>query len=117
MLRGSHRAGRITHTTVGEQAAAEPARVDHLSRLCPRDTVQMSAGDALFFHCNLLHCSAGNTSERRRFALIAAFNQRSNNPLWEHHHPRYTQLHMVGARRRSVLSIQGSCVELRILQK
>ncbi|XP_043226920.1 L-proline trans-4-hydroxylase-like [Amphibalanus amphitrite] len=95
VLRGSHRAGRIVHTTVGEQAAADPARVRHLSRVCPRDLVQMRAGDALFFHCNLLHCSANNDSDRRRFALIAAFNQRANDPLWEHHHPRYTRLEMV----------------------
>ena len=80
---------------MGEQAAADPARVDQLSRLCVRDTVQMEAGDALFFDCNLLHCSANNDSDRRRYAVIAAFNKRSNSPLWEHHHPQYTPLEMV----------------------
>ncbi|XP_037092671.1 L-proline trans-4-hydroxylase-like [Pollicipes pollicipes] len=92
VLQGSHLAGRIEHGTVGEQAGADLERVDHLATVCPLRFVQMAAGDALFFHCNLLHRSFKNDSDWRRFVLIPAFNKRSNNPLWKHHHPQYTPL-------------------------
>ena len=54
------------------------------------------AGDALFFHSNLLHTSARNDSDMRRWAFLIAYNRASNNPIIKHHHPRYTPLHRVG---------------------
>ena len=42
--------------------------------------VDMEPGDALFFHCNLLHRSDQNHSNQRRWAMITSFNQRRNNP-------------------------------------
>ena len=42
--------------------------------------VEMEPGDALFFHCNLLHRSDQNHSNQRRWAMITSFNQRLNNP-------------------------------------
>jgi len=95
VLRGSQRAGRIEHVTVGRQAGADLDRVSHLATLLPLDYVQMAPGDALFFHCNLLHCSSQNNSDQRRYALLTAFNKRANNPLWMHHHPQYTPLDLV----------------------
>ena len=38
--------------------------------------VEMEPGDALFFHCNLLHSSDQNNSDMRRWAMITSFNQR-----------------------------------------
>ncbi|KAG7174131.1 putative Phytanoyl-CoA dioxygenase (PhyH)-containing protein 1, partial [Homarus americanus] len=39
--------------------------------------IEMKAGDMLFFHCNLFHCSE-NTSDHRRWVFVVAFNKRSN---------------------------------------
>ncbi|KAG7154260.1 putative Phytanoyl-CoA dioxygenase (PhyH)-containing protein 2, partial [Homarus americanus] len=54
--------------------------------------IEMKAGDMLFFHCNLFHCSEANTSDHRRWVFVVAFNKRSNDPYMEHHHPQYTPL-------------------------
>ena len=53
------------------------------------------AGDVLFFHCNLLHCSDSNQSQTKRWVLISAYNRASNDPVYKHHHPCYTKLHKV----------------------
>ena len=55
----------------------------------------MSAGDALFFHSNTLHCSAANNSDQSRWALICCYNTRSNDPFKDSHHPGYTPLSKV----------------------
>ena len=52
-------------------------------------------GDAVFFHSNLLHMSAVNSSTRRRLAFLIAYNKASNNPVKKHHHPQYTPLKKV----------------------
>ena len=52
----------------------------------------MDAGDAVFFHCNTLHASGQNMSDRRRWCLLVAYNRMDNNPRIEHHHPRATPL-------------------------
>ena len=55
----------------------------------------MSPGDALFFHCNLLHSSDQNNSDQRRWVMITSYNKKKNNPVLQHHHPFYHPLHMV----------------------
>ena len=52
-------------------------------------------GDALFFHCNLLHRSDQNHSDLRRWVMITSFNQKKNNPKIQHHHPLYHPLKIV----------------------
>jgi len=52
-------------------------------------------GTLYFFHCNLLHKSNVNDSDRRRWAFLIAYNRASNNPIREHHHPQYTPLAIV----------------------
>ena len=95
VLKGSHKMGRVNHILTGEQAGADTEYVhEAIERL---ETVQceMSPGDALFFHCNLLHCSAANLSDHARWALICCYNARSNDPFKESHHPNYTKLKKV----------------------
>lgn len=89
---GTHKLGRQDHLTVGEQLTVEPDRLKKILERYPPGPVEMKPGDALFFHCNLLHHSSGNNSDKRRFALLAAFNKRLNNPVFKHHHPCYTPL-------------------------
>ncbi|XP_042891095.1 probable phytanoyl-CoA dioxygenase [Penaeus japonicus] len=92
VLKGSHRLGRVDHVRIGEQLGADPERVEKAKEQLEHLHLEMKSGDVLFFHSNLLHTSDQNASERRRWAFIVAFNQRSNNPYKEHHHPQYTPM-------------------------
>jgi ectoine hydroxylase len=95
VLKGSHLMGRIEHGRSAGQTGADPERVAvALERL---ETVfcEMKPGTGLFFHSNLLHASAQNTSPRARWALICCYNAARNNPYKDSHHPRYNRLDKV----------------------
>ena len=49
----------------------------------------------MFFHCKVLHKSAENTSENRRWALLIAYNTKENNPAVDYICPCYTPLEKV----------------------
>jgi len=95
VLQGSHLAGRIDHVLTGDQAGANRERVDELVKRLPLVYVEMEPGDALFFHCNLLHRSDQNRSEKPRWAMICCYNAARNDPYKDSHHPRYTPLQTV----------------------
>ncbi|XP_013382437.1 uncharacterized protein LOC106153161 [Lingula anatina] len=95
ILPGSHLAGRVDHVKKGMQAGADVARVEQLMQVCPMTYVQLDPGDALFFHCNLLHRSEQNNSPNRRWAFLMCYNRRTNDPVYRHHHPNYTPLFKV----------------------
>jgi ectoine hydroxylase len=95
VIRGSHHCGRINHVLTGDQAGADRERVDEVLKRMPLDHVEMEPGDALFFHCNLLHRSDQNRSENPRWAMICCYNAARNDPYKESHHPRYTPLAVV----------------------
>jgi len=95
VLRGSHRMGRVNHALSGEQAGADPEQVEEACKRLETVHCEMSAGDALFFHSNTLHCSAANNSDHSRWALICCYNTRSNDPFKKSHHPGYTPLSKV----------------------
>jgi hypothetical protein len=92
VIRGSQRCGRIDHVLTGDQAGADRERVEEVLKRMPLDHVEMSPGDALFFHCNLLHRSDQNRSDQPRWAMICCYNAARNDPYKESHHPRYTPL-------------------------
>ncbi len=81
VIPGSHRMGRINHGNVGEQVGADQARVDAMMALRPVVHCEMQPGDALFFHCNLLHASGQNTSDHPRWSIISAYNLLANRPI------------------------------------
>jgi hypothetical protein len=95
VLRGSHHCGRVDHVLTGDQAGADRERVEELAKRLPLDYVEMDPGDALFFHCNLLHRSDQNKSDQPRWAMICCYNAARNDPYKESHHPRYTPLPVV----------------------
>ena len=95
VLKGSHKLGRINHILSGDQAGADLERVEEAKKRLELVHVTMSPGDALFFHSNLLHCSAANNSDHPRWAMICCYNAASNDPYKESHHPRYTKLKKV----------------------
>uniref|UniRef100_H2Z8R3 Phytanoyl-CoA dioxygenase family protein n=1 Tax=Ciona savignyi TaxID=51511 RepID=H2Z8R3_CIOSA len=95
VIKGSHRMGRIEHGRIGQQAGADLERVAEAQQVLETVYVELDPGDALFFHCNLLHKSNANHSPRRRWTMISCYNSASNNPVKEHHHASYTPLNKV----------------------
>ena len=95
VLKGSHLIGRIDHVLTGDQAGADPERVREAQMRLETVYVEMEPGDVLFFHCNLLHRSDQNHSDKPRWAMICCYNAARNDPYKESHHPRYTPLHKV----------------------
>ena len=95
VLRGSHLYGRIEHNIAGGQTGADMEFVEAIAARCEKVHIECQAGDVLFFHCNLLHASAPNTSDYPRWSLICCYNARSNDPIRRSHHPNYHKLHRV----------------------
>ncbi|XP_071157062.1 L-proline trans-4-hydroxylase-like isoform X2 [Mytilus edulis] len=95
ILPGSHKCGRIEHNPIDGQFGADKTRVDAIKEKCPLIYAELKPGDAIFFHSNVLHHSSANRSNKRRWAYLMAYNKVSNNPVIEHHHPRYTPLQKV----------------------
>jgi hypothetical protein len=95
VLECSHHCGRVDHVLTGDQAGADRERVDEILKRMPLIFVEMEPGDALFFHCNLLHRSDQNKSEYPRWSMICCYNAARNDPYKEAHHPRYTPLKVV----------------------
>ena len=92
VIRGSHNLGRIDHVLSGDQAGADPARVEKILERLELVYVEMEPGDTLFFHANLLHRSDQNRSDHPRWSMICCYNAARNDPYKESHHPRYTPL-------------------------
>ena len=66
VLRGSHLMGRIEHGVAAGQTGANMERVQVAMQRMEHFYVEMEPGDALFFHCNTLHCSDQNRSPNPR---------------------------------------------------
>lgn len=92
VLAGSHLLGRVDHGKTGDQTGADPERVEQAVARLPLVHVEMGPGSAVFFHCNLLHRSDQNTSDRPRWAFICCYNTRGNSPYRETRHPSYAPM-------------------------
>ncbi len=92
VLKGSHLMGRINHGPVGDQTGADLERVNAAIERLERVYCELEAGDAIFFHSNLLHRSDQNKSDHPRWAFIACYNAARNDPYKDSKHPRYTFL-------------------------
>jgi hypothetical protein len=92
VLRGSHHLGRIDHIKVGDQTGADMERVKVALERLELVHCEMEPGTEIFFHCNILHCSAQNGSDHPRWALICCYNSARNNPYKDSRHPRYSYL-------------------------
>lgn len=117
VLRGSHLMGRVEHGRFGDQTGADPERTDEAKKVLDLVYVTLDPGDALFFHCNLLHRSDQNKSPDPRWSLICCYNTARNNPYKESHHPRYHLLEKVddGAIRTAGVNLfQASAKFLRV---
>ncbi len=92
VLKGSHLMGRVDHGVTGDQTGADMERVSHAIERLELVHCEMEPGTGLFFHSNLLHCSAPNNSPHPRWAFICCYNTARNNPYKESGHPRYSPL-------------------------
>lgn len=96
VLRGSHKAGRVEHGVLpGEQVGANAERVAQMLKRYELVYVELDPGDALFFHCNVMHRSDQNRSPDRRWTVLFCYNAAANDPFVAHHHPSYTKLDKV----------------------
>lgn len=92
MIRGSHKMGRVEHGFSGEQVGADMEKVNEALKIMELDYLEMEAGDTAFFHCNTLHASAANLSEKPRWSIITAYNLASNKPYKDVHESSYTPI-------------------------
>ncbi len=83
VIKGSHKMGRIEHGFAGEQVGASQRYVDLALKTMELVYVEINAGDALFFHSNLLHRSEANLSASPRWSLISVYNRSENIPYNE----------------------------------
>jgi phytanoyl-CoA hydroxylase len=83
VIRGSHKMGRVEHGFTGEQVGASDRYVDLALKTMEHVFVELDAGDALFFHSNLLHRSEANNSENARWSIISCYNRAENVPYNE----------------------------------
>jgi phytanoyl-CoA hydroxylase len=83
VIKSTHKMGRIEHGFSGEQVGASQHYVDLALKTQEIIYVEIKAGDALFFHSNLLHRSEANLSDNSRWSLISCYNRSSNVPYNE----------------------------------
>lgn len=83
VIKGTHKMGRIEHGFAGEQVGASQHYVDLALKTMEHVHVELEAGDALFFHSNILHRSEANLSDRPRWSLISCYNRSENIPYNE----------------------------------
>jgi phytanoyl-CoA hydroxylase len=63
--------------------AAKFFRADHPENakiISTSESPQLEAGDAVFFHCNTLHCAGRNNSDAVKFSLVFTYHGLSNAP-------------------------------------
>lgn len=96
VLVGSHQLGRIDHDFQGKQMGADLKRVAEAEKIYEKFHVELKPGDAIFFHCNLLHTSAPNFSDQSRYVYIACYNKKTNSPFGRENksggHPVYSPI-------------------------
>lgn len=74
---GSHRLGLMNY----REEAVFAKRIEAAKEQLGLVFCEMDTGDAVFFHCNTLHGSASNESDRSRLMLFVSYNAASNSPV------------------------------------
>ena len=78
VIKGTHKLGRLNHGFAGEQVGADMVMVNNALKTMELIYCELGAGDALFFHPNLLHRSEANLSDSPRWSIISCYNAQSN---------------------------------------
>ncbi len=78
VIKNSHKIGRVNHGFAGEQVGADMTMVNNALKTMDLVYSELEAGDALFFHSNLLHRSEANLSDHPRWSIISCYSLQSN---------------------------------------
>jgi Phytanoyl-CoA dioxygenase (PhyH) len=73
VIKGSHKLSRIKHKFGGEQPGADMIKVSEALQSMEMVYMEVEAGDAIFFHSNLLHRADANESERSRWSIVSCY--------------------------------------------
>jgi ectoine hydroxylase-related dioxygenase (phytanoyl-CoA dioxygenase family) len=95
VIKGSHKLGRLNHGFAGEQVGADMVMVSNALKTMELVYSELEAGDALFFHSNLLHRSEANLSEHPRWSVISCYCSQSNLAYNETSTSWHTPIEMV----------------------
>ncbi|XP_060558238.1 sushi, von Willebrand factor type A, EGF and pentraxin domain-containing protein 1-like [Ruditapes philippinarum] len=108
----TQKCGIIEHHRLGDQFEADRERIKEIQKEkngIPLLYAELEEGDALFMHCNVLHFSSANLSDKWRWALLCCYNRANNNPV--HHHSQYTPLKKVNDSKilscKKLIDIEG----------
>jgi len=92
VLERSYRLGRLEHTMydgVSDSGVMEERLAIVLQR-CPEVHLELNPGDCVIFHCNTIHGSDPNLSDKSRLALLGCYNTKHNDPyVQECGHPNF----------------------------
>lgn len=82
VIDGSHKMGRIDHVfdKEFEDSGVDKDRLEVIKARCEEVFIELAAGDFVIFHCNTLHASDDNTSDKSRIALLGCYNTKRNDP-------------------------------------
>ena len=96
LVEGSHRLGRLDHVQRDgvSDSGVDPERLEQVLHHLPEVPIELESGDAVIFHCNVLHASDDNHSNESRIALLGCYNTRHNDPYKSvHGHPGWHEQH------------------------
>jgi ectoine hydroxylase-related dioxygenase (phytanoyl-CoA dioxygenase family) len=100
---------RFEHHFAGEQQGADETFVTEAAKISELIYCELTAGDVLFFHPNVLHRSEANLSAYARWSVISAYNLSYNKPFREKHTSCITPVSVVPD--ESLLNEKNSKVE------
>ena len=66
--------------------------VDNQHLLAQAIDVELAPGDALFFHCRLLHFAGRNTTSQPKFSLVFTYREQGNQPIPETRSARFPDI-------------------------
>ncbi len=90
LVEGSHKLGRLDHVYRDgvSDSGVDPERLEQVLKRMPEVPIELEIGDAVIFHCNVLHASDDNHSSESRIGLLGCYNTRHNDPYKSvHGHP------------------------------
>ncbi|MGB3585562.1 MAG: phytanoyl-CoA dioxygenase family protein [Tunicatimonas sp.] len=117
VLKGTHRMDRVEHNIAGEQVGAQMEKVEEAMKQHELVYVELQPGDALFFHCNLLHRSNANLSDHSRWSLISVYNKVTNKPYKDEPASCYTPIEKVADDALLKAGKKGIAAEADFLSK
>jgi ectoine hydroxylase-related dioxygenase (phytanoyl-CoA dioxygenase family) len=96
LVRRSHLMGRIDHVPMTSgQNEADPKRMTEILARLDVVYAELEPGDAVWFHCNTLHRSDANRSDKRRWTLLYCYNAVANDTFVRDHDRYYVKLEKV----------------------